>query len=469
MRSTLPLLAFVASLGGFLFGYDTAVISGTISLVKAKFALDAIAEGWFVSSALVGCIIGVSFAGYLSDRFGRKPVIWLSALLFTISALGCMLIGRHQALIMYRLAGGLGIGIASLVCPVYLAEISPARIRGRLVAFYQFSIALGILAAYFVNAGLLSLSVSQSLHLAGFFKWIITDEVWRSMFGSGMIPALLFIILVLIVPESPRWLALRGKEERAVRILSKLDPSIDPAGHLATIREVETTQNSERITIRTIFRSGFGPVLLIGVAIAMLQQLSGINAILYYGPRIFENAGFSLSNALGGQVVIGIVMVVFTLLAIWKVDQWGRRTMLLIGAAGALISHTVIGILFYSGISQGITMLIFILIFIACFAFSYGPVVWICLSEIFPNRIRGRAMSVATLLLWATNALLGQLVPLMLEKFNTAFTFWTFAFFCIPTILLVWKILPETKGKTLEDIESYWEEKIKKQISKHGD
>jgi len=453
-RGYLPLLAFVASLGGFLFGYDTAVISGTISMVKAKFALDAIAEGWFVSSALVGCIIGVTFAGWLSDRFGRKPVIWLSAFLFTLSALGCMLIESHQALIIFRLAGGIGVGVASLICPVYIAEIAPARIRGRLVAFYQFSIALGILTAYFVNAGLLSLSVSDSFHPAGFLKWIITDEVWRSMFGSGMIPAILFIILVLIVPESPRWLALHGKQEKASSILSRLDPSISQVQHLLTVREVSASQNSERISIKTMIKTGFGPILLIGIALAMLQQLSGINAILYYGPRILENAGFSLSSALGGQVVIGAVMVVFTLLAIWKVDRWGRRFMLILGASGALVSHVIIGILFYHGVDQGITMLIFILIFIACFAFSYGPVTWIYLSEIFPNRIRGRAMSIATLMLWGTNALLGQMVPLMLEKFNTAYTFWIFGLFCIPTILLVWKVLPETRGKTLEEIET---------------
>jgi SP family arabinose:H+ symporter-like MFS transporter len=458
-RSVLPLLAFVASLGGFLFGYDTAVISGTISLVKAKFTLDAVAEGWFVSSALVGCIIGVSIAGYLSDRFGRKPVIALSALLFTLSALGCMLIGTHQALILYRLAGGIGVGVASLICPVYIAEISPARIRGRLVAFYQFSIALGILAAYFVNAGLLSLSGSHPYPAGSFLAWTINEEVWRSMFGSGMVPALLFIILVMVVPESPRWLAIKGKVDRARGILSRLDPTQTEVDHENTLKNISSEDSPSSLSLRSIFKAGLGPVLLLGIALAMLQQLSGINAILYYGPRIFESAGFSLSSALGGQVVIGIVMVVFTLLAIWKVDSWGRRTMLMIGAAGALIAHTIIGFLFNSGTTQGIFMLIMVLIFIACFAFSYGPVVWICLSEIFPNRIRGRAMSIATLMLWVTNALLGQLVPLMLEKFNTAYTFWIFALFCIPTLLLVWKVLPETRGKTLEEIELFWEKK----------
>jgi len=274
------------------------------------------------------------------------------------------------------------------------------------------------------------------------------------MFGSGMIPAVLFIILVLIVPESPRWLALHGKQEKASSVLSRLDPSMSKAEHLLAMREVTASQNTERISIKTIIKTGFGPILLIGIALAMLQQLSGINAILYYGPRILENAGFSLSSALGGQVVIGVVMVAFTLLAIWKVDRWGRRFMLILGASGALLSHLMIGILFYNGVDQGITMLIFILIFIACFAFSYGPVIWIYLSEIFPNRIRGRAMSIATLMLWGTNALLGQMVPLMLEKFNTAYTFWIFGLFCIPTILLVWQVLPETRGKTLEEIET---------------
>jgi len=383
----------------------------------------------------------------------------LSALLFTLSALGCMLIGTHQALILYRLAGGIGVGVASLICPVYIAEIAPAKIRGRLVAFYQFSIALGILAAYFVNAGLLSLSGSHAYPVGSFLAWTINVEVWRSMFGSGMIPAILFILLVLVVPESPRWLALKGKSDRARQILFRLDPTQSKNDHEITLKNIVSEQAPSSKSLRSIFKAGLGPVLLLGVALAMLQQLSGINAILYYGPRIFESAGFSLSSALGGQVVIGIVMVVFTLIAIWKVDTWGRRTMLMIGAAGALVSHTVIGFLFSSGTTQGVFMLIMVLIFIACFAFSYGPVVWICLSEIFPNRIRGRAMSVATLMLWGTNALLGQMVPLMLEKFNTAYTFWIFALFCIPTLLLVWKVLPETKGKTLEEIENHWDRK----------
>ena len=455
-RSSLPLLAFVASLGGFLFGYDTAVISGTITMVKEQFMLNAAAEGWFVSSALVGCIIGVLVSGYLSDRFGRKPVMSIAALLFTLSALGCMLAGNHSALILYRLAGGVGVGIASLICPVYLAEISPPRIRGRLVALYQFSIALGILAAYFVNAGLLRLSQDPDGFSQGWINWVVREETWRSMFGSGAIPALIFTVLAATVPESPRWLALKGHPDKAMGVLMRLDPGSPVPVHEQTLQDIKSETGGKAPSVRNILKSGFGPVLLIGIALAMLQQLSGINAILYYGPRILETAGFSLSSALGGQVIIGIVMVVFTVLAIWKVDRWGRRPMLIIGATGALISHILIGILFRSGISEGILMLVFILIFIACFAFSYGPVVWICLSEIFPNQIRGRAMSIATLLLWGTNALLGQVVPILLESFNASYTFFGFALFSIPTILITWLYLPETRGMTLESIEEYW-------------
>ena len=325
-----------------------------------------------------------------------------------------------------------------------------------MVAFYQLSIALGILCAYLVNAGLLSWSDSDSVHFTGFLKWVIADEVWRSMFGSGIVPAVLFIILILVVPESPRWLALNARESQALTILSRLDDQSSPEQHRLTLQEIRSSAESDRVSIRSIFTGGFGLVLLLGIALAMLQQLSGINAVLYYGPRILENAGFSLSHALGGQVVIGLSMVIFTLMAIWKVDRWGRRIMLIIGASGALLSHVIIGILFHQGVNQGVTMLLFIMLFVACFSFSYGPVIWICLSEIFPNRIRGRAMSIATLMLWGTNALLGQMVPLMLERMNTAYTFWIFALFCIPTLLIAWKVLPETKGKTLEEIERHW-------------
>jgi sugar porter (SP) family MFS transporter len=456
------MLAFVASLGGFLFGYDTAVISGTISLVKAQFLLDAVAEGWFVSSALVGCIAGVSVAGFLSDRFGRKPVILLSGALFLLSALGCMLSDGQQMLILYRLVGGIGVGVASLICPVYISEIAPPQLRGRLVAFYQFSIALGILAAYFVNAGLLGLSQADGWQPGGLLARVIQDEVWRSMFGSEAIPAIAFLILLSVVPESPRWIALGNHPDRALKILQRINPQQSETDNQLVIKEIRSSSTNERITLTVIFKAGFGPVLLLGVAIAMLQQLSGINAILYYGPRILETAGFSLSDALGGQVVIGLVMVAFTLLAIWKVDHWGRKKLLLTGITGALASHLVIGTLFLTGTSQGAVMLIFILLFIACFAFSYGPVIWIYLSEIFPNRFRGRAVGIATLMLWGTNALLGQVVPWLLENFNTGLTFWLFAAFCIPAFLIVARLMPETKGKTLEEIEQYWRQRFRR-------
>ena len=427
---SLPFLAFIASLGGFLFGYDTGVISGTVGFVRDQFSLTPFSEGWFISSALAGCLAGVSFAGYLADRWGRRSAILLSALLFLTSAIGCMLVGQHSTLIMYRIVGGIGVGIASMVAPLYISEIAPANIRGRLVAFYQFSIILGILASYLVNAGLLELSTSSSWNPDGWLRLVIKDEVWRGMFGSESAPALLYFALAIFLPETQRW------------------------------REVKATgaSTTERkgSSFRQLIKGGFGMALFLGISLAVLQQLSGINAVLYYGPQILEKAGFSISGALGGQVIIGVVNVLFTILAIWKVDQWGRRKMMLFGVISVGITHLVIGTLFATGTTQGGLMLSMIMLFTASFSFSYGPVVWIYLSEIFPTPIRGRAIGLATFFLWTTNAILGQLVPWLLQTYNPALTFWIFALFCIPALYIVVRLMPETKGKTLEEIEHFW-------------
>ena len=458
-KSRVGLLAFIASLGGFLFGYDTAVISGTVGFVKEKFILTSMAEGWFVSSALVGCIIGVSFAGIMSDRVGRKPTLLLSALLFSISAIGCSLIVSHTGLIAYRMIGGIGVGIASMVSPMYIAEISPAKIRGRLVALYQFAITIGILSAYFVNAGLVELSQNSIFSEGSLFEKIIQNEVWRSMFGGELIPAGLFFMLLLLVPESPRWLYTKGLVTKAEAALKRLGRQDDG---MADIRPNQAQSPAQEQSIKTMIKSGFGIALLVGVVLGMLSQFSGINAIIYYGPRILEEAGISLSDALGGQVIIGIVNVIFTIVAIWKVDKFGRRGLLIVGASGAFLAHLVIGGLFAGGITQGYLVLGFILFFIACFAFSYGPVTWIYTSEIYPTRFRGRALSIVTLMLWAANALVGQLVPWMLEHITPAGTFWAFAVMCLPAIYLAVKVMPETKGKSLEEIEAFW---IRKRIN----
>ncbi|MEJ6603338.1 MAG: sugar porter family MFS transporter [Opitutaceae bacterium] len=447
----LILVAFVAALGGFLFGYDTAIISGTIGFVKTKFELNAVAEGWFVSSALVGCIFGVMFTGLINDWFGRKKALLLSGLLFLISAIGCMLAPTLSILIIFRLIGGIGVGVASMTSPLFIAEISPPNIRGRLVTLYQLAITVGILLAYFANASLLELSAGT--YETELFSWIIQDEVWRAMFGSECIPAVLFFILVLFIPESPRWLALKQKNEQAFKILSRIN---GPEHAEQELREIKETVGHEAPPLQTLLKPGIRKALVIGASLAFLTQICGVNAIIYYGPRILEEAGFALSDALGGQVIIGIVNVLFTLIAIWKIDQIGRRPLLIWGVSGIMFSLIMVGLLFYFKVTSGFWLMGFILLFIASFAFSFGPVIWTLLSEIYPINVRGTAMSIATLTLWVGTALIGQVVPWMLESLTPAGTFWIFSLSCIPALYLAIKVIPETKGRTLEEIEKFW-------------
>lgn len=441
MRIYLLLVCGIAALGGFLFGFDTAVISGTLTFVVNHFHFDSMMEGWFVSSALLGCIIGVAFSGKLSDAYGRKIVMILSAALFSLSAIGCMLASGPAILISFRLIGGLGIGVASMVCPLYLSEFSPAELRGRMVALYQLAITAGILGAYFSNAWLLHLS-QQDLHLmqgrpgpGQWWRHFLAQDVWRSMIGIGFIPSFAFLCLLFVIPESPRWLLARGKEAEA----------------------------GESGALKELFSPVYRTALIIGLALPFLSQVSGINAVIYYGPSILDKAGFSLGDALGGQVTIGIVNMLFTFVAIFTVDRWGRKPLLFLGITGAVISLVATGILFSAHIVHGPLILLFLLLFIACFAFSFGPVCWIVVSEIFPGKVRGQAMSLATLSLWVANFLVGQSTPMMLQSahWGPAATFMTFALLCIPGLWLTWKLIPETKGMSLEAIEQYWKERKK--------
>lgn len=446
-------LAVIASLGGFLFGYDTAVISGTLSFVRTQFELNPAVEGWYVSSALVGCVIGVSGAGWLSDTYGRKIILLLAAALFSISAIGCALSANFSELVIYRLIGGMGVGMASMLSPMYISEISPPKLRGRLVALYQLAITIGILSSFFVNAWLLDASGTPGFTNKPNLQLILVDEVWRAMLGMEAIPAIAFFLLVLTIPKSPRWLVINGKADKAESILKRLVGSKEA---LKEIKEIEETIELEKGSWKMLLDPGIKVAVFLGVSLAVLAQFTGIDAIIYYGPRILESAGFGLSDALGGQVIIGIINVVFTLVAIWKIDQIGRKPLLIIGTTGMFISLTIIGFLFAVGIAEGILLLTFILIFIASFAFSLGPVVWVLLSEIYPTKIRGRAMSIATVATWIGTSIIGQLIPISLEGIGPSFTFWIFALFCLPTIYIGWKIMPETKGKTLEEIERYW-------------
>ena len=447
-------LAIIASLGGFLFGYDTAVISGTINFVSTQFHLDAISTGWYVSSALVGCISGVAMAGVLSDKYGRKKVLILSALFFGVSAIGCTFAIGFNDLVLYRFIGGLGIGVASMVSPLYISELSPAHKRGRLVALYQFAITIGILCSYFSNAYLLKLSQSETFaQSTGTVYQIMVSEVWRIMLGTSAIPAILFLLLLQIVPESPRWLTIQNRETEALTILHKI---VDTEEAQKEMNDIKSNLARESGGLSIVFKGSFRLPMLIGISLAFLTQISGINAIIYYGPGILEKAGLPIADALGSQVIIGLVNVLFTLIAIWKIDQLGRRPLLIAGVIGILSSLIIVGGLFYFNINNTYLLLTFILFFIACFAFSYGPVIWVLLSEIFPAKIRGQAMALATFSLWIGTALVGQLTPLLLEKLSPAGTFWLFALVTTPALYLSIKIIPETKGKSLEEIENYW-------------
>lgn len=451
-NSYLLFIALTAALGGFLFGYDTAVISGTISFVKTKFALDAAMEGWFVSSALVGCIAGVSIAGELSDRLGRKWALIASGLLFSISALGCAISASHTELIISRLLGGIGVGVASMLSPLYISEVSPAKIRGRMVALYQFAITIGILFAYFSNAWLLKNSSGLELQNELLHK-IFAEEVWRAMFGSEVLPAVVFFITMFFIPESPRWLASKGKKHKAGVVLTRINGSSLAEKELLSINEA--IKNEEKGSWKALFRPGIRVAMFAGIILAVLSQFTGINAIIYYGPRIMEEAGLKLSDALGGQVIIGFVNVIATVYAIWKIDKYGRKKLMLGGVTGMAISLVIVGLLFLLKMTSGVIILIFILTFCASFAIGVGPVVWVLLSEIYPTNIRGRAMSIATLALWIAVAMIGQFVPWMLENITPAGTFFIFALFCIP-VPFVLRRIPETKGLSLEDIEKVW-------------
>lgn len=452
-KSTLFLIAItlVATLGGLLFGFDMAVISGVLPFVKQQFSLSPAAEGWFVSSALVGCIIGVAFAGELSDRFGRKKLLMLSALLFLCSAIGTAGSIDYTLLILARMMGGMGVGVASIVAPLYISEIAPAAIRGRLVTCYQLAITAGILVAYLTNAGLLSLSLTyQHQSLGELLNYIVIQEVWRSMLGLGVIPSLLFLIGLCFVPESPRWLIYQGREQEGINILTRISGSASAAADVFLLKK---TPKQESGSYKELFAKEMRRPLLIGLLLPLFSQFSGINAIIYYGPRILNDAGINITNALAGQIIFGLANFLFTLIAVWKVDQMGRRPLYIIGSVGATISLFFTGWCFYSGATNSIALVISIILFLACFAFSIGPLKFVIASEIFPTRIRGRAMGLSIMVMWIADTIVGQLTPLLLGSAGAAVTFWFFASCCLVSFIVVCKMVPETKGKSLEEVQ----------------
>lgn len=466
MNSTVNLhylifLSMVAALGGFLFGYDAAVISGTISQVTSRFSLDEIQVGWFVGCALIGSIIGVLMAGKLSDHWGRKVTMLVAAVFFSVSGIVCASVNSFDQLVMARILGGVGIGVVSIVSPLYISEVSIAKYRGRLVSLYQLAVTIGFLGAYLTNFQLLHFSQSGTVLNNEWMSRIFVSEVWRGMLGVSGIPSVLFFCIIFFIPESPRWLILKGRDERAVRIFRKIYLSeVEVDTQLQDTKSV--VQSETKSDWKFLLQPGIFKAVLIGAAIAILGQFMGVNAVLYYGPTIFEEAGLSGGDALFSQVLVGIVNVVTTIIAVFIIDKVGRKKLVYYGVSGMVLSLLLIGFYFHFSESMGLPnsfLLFFFLFYVFCCAISISAVIFVLLSEMYPTRIRGMAMSIAGFALWIGTYLVGQLTPWMLQNLTPTGTFLLFALMCMPYMLIVWKLIPETTGKSLEEIERYWMKK----------
>ena len=455
-------LSVVAAIGGILFGYDTAVISGTTSIVSSQFGLDTMQLGWYVGCALIGSIAGVASAGVISDRLGRKKAMLFAAFMFSLSAIGCAICNSFTELVIYRIIGGVGIGIVSIVSPIYISEVSPAKIRGTLVSLYQLAVTVGFLLAYLINWVIdcqLDPSFVASADISLWDKMFQT-EAWRGMLGSETIPALLFFFIIFFIPESPKWLIVKGRLPKATAVLSKIyNDTTEIQNEIDVTRE--SMAGSDNGSWKDLLKPGILIAVLAGSAIAILGQFMGVNAVLYYGPKIFSQAGFD--NPMFSTVLVGLVNMVTTILAVFIIDKVGRKQLIYWGVSGMIICLIAIGIYFAAGPALGLGnafMLFFFLAYVFCCAISISAVVFVLLSEMYPNSVRGRAMSIAGFALWIGTYLIGQLTPVLLG-WSQAGTFFIFAVMCIPYMLIMWKVIPETTGKTLEEIEQYWNSKGK--------
>ncbi|RAJ10245.1 SP family xylose:H+ symportor-like MFS transporter [Arenibacter echinorum] len=455
----------IAAIGGMLFGYDTAVISGTVGSLEnffvIPFGLDEMGAnsrlGLVVSSALIGCVIGGFSGGIISKKMGRKNGLILAAILFIISALGSAMpemfirpIGKGDhtfiyIFILYRIIGGLGVGLASMLSPLYIAEIAPARIRGKLVSMNQFAIVFGLLAVYFVN---------YFIARQGDDSWLNTVG-WRWMFASETILAALFLIMLFFVPDTPRSLVLKAKPEKALAVLNKVNGIEEGKKILAEIQGSVISRSGKLFS--------FGPkIIIIGILLSVFQQFVGINGVLYYAPEIFKSMGSGTNVSLLQTIAVGAVLLIFTVLTILTIDKLGRKPLMVYGALGMAISMFALGTTFYLEVS-GLTAVVFMLIYIACFGISWGPVVWVLLSEIFPNKIRGKVMAIAVAAQWISNYIVSWTFPMMdkntylLEKFHHGFSYWIYGLMSLLAMYFVWKYVPETKGKSLEEMEEIWD------------
>ncbi len=435
MKSYVVLISVTAALGGLLFGFDTAVISGTINFIQPYFGLSEAGLGWTVSSLLFGCIAGVSLAGKAGDYYGRKKILTVAAFLFLVSAVGSAMSTSLPVFVIARVIGGLAVGVASILSPMYIAEIAPAKYRGRLVSLNQLAIVIGILVAFFTNYLLVDTG----------------ENNWRWMLLVMVGPALLLFFSLFFVPESPRWLVAQNREKVALNVL------IQTAGKELARKELwdirQTLQNPEEAAYRELLAPTVRPILWVGVILAIFQQITGINTIMYYAPKIFAQIGQSNDTALLQTIAIGGTNLLFTIVAMLFIDRVGRKFLMVTGSVGMTVMLSGLSLLYFMGQATGVLVLIFILGYIAFFAASLGPTLWVVVSEIFPNRLRSKGMSVALVSLWVAATFVTIIFPVMLEALNGAVTFMVFAFICLVNLWYVVRYVPETKGKTLEELE----------------
>jgi len=456
-------LSAIVALGGFLFGYDTAVISGTTEDVKAFYQLTDFQQGWYVGCAILGCIIGVLMAGRLSDAFGRKPLLMTSAVLFALSSAGCAVYSGFYQLALYRILGGVGIGVVSIIAPLYISEISIPKYRGRLVACYQLAITVGILASYLSNTAVLKWSQSVQYE-SGILKMAINDQVWRGMLGMETFPAVLFLLVLFLIPESPRWQVVKQHDGKALRTFGKIYSPVKAQKEIDEIRDVISQETKS--DWRLLLKPGFRIALIVGIAIAMLGQFMGINAVIYYGPKFLLEAGLEKTASLDFQIWVGLVNVVSTILAMTVIDRIGRKKLIYIGVSGMLIFLIGIGLFFY-GAAAGLAISFWVLFglilaYVFSCAISICAVIFVLLSEMYPVKVRGSAMSVAGFSLWAGAFLISQLTPWLTTRLSASGVFWLFGVMCIPYLLITYFLVPETTGKSLEDIEREWMERGKR-------
>lgn len=442
-HSSVPLItaATVSTLGGLLFGYDNIVISGAIGFLSQRFHLDAAGVGWAAGCALLGCIAGCAAAGSVADFLGKKKGLALCALCFVLSSVGILFAANLQQFVLWRLIGGVGIGAASVLSPNYIAEIAPTRVRGRCVTLYQLGIVVGILAAVLVN---------MLIQRMGDQAWNISTG-WRWMFLAGAVPAILFAIMILPAVESPRWLMKMGRRDQAIGVLTKISGA--EAARLQAV-EIESALASEEGHISELFTT-FRRPLLLGIMLAALQQISGITPLFSFLPEIFRAAGTATSDAFFQSVLVSLINLIFTFFALWLVDRAGRKTLILAGTGLQFISFALVG-WFYHVHGSGLAVLIFVMSFVAGHAFGNGVACWVIISEIYPTKVRGRGMSIATTALWLVGYLGNQLFPIMQKHLGSDGTFWFFSAGALLTVILVGWLVPETKGRSLEEITKLW-------------